>query len=97
TVKRAGSDHLYNLGVAATSMFLEPGTSAMLINDGTYWLVCQPTPLPQTYFVDEYGADPTGTSSSNTAVAAAVAAMGSNPGILEFGAGKYLLSATTTV
>lgn len=97
TVKRAGSDHLFNLGATATSMFLDPGTSALVFDDGTYWLVLHNTPVPPTYFVDDYGADPTGTTSSNTAVAAAVAAMGSNPGVLEFGPGNYLLSATTTL
>jgi len=78
-------------------MYMEPGTSALLINDGSYWLVQQNMPVAAVYYVDDYGADPTGTNSSNTAVANAVTAMGSNPGVLEFGAGNYLLSATTTL
>lgn len=92
-----GDAKLYNLGAPATAMYLEPGTSAMLLNDGEYWLVRQNTPTPPTYYVDDYGADPGGTTSSNTAVAEAVSAVGSNPGVLEFGPGEYLLSATTTL
>jgi hypothetical protein len=96
TVHGAGSDDLYNRATVM-SIYLEPGTAATLLNDGTYWLVRRNTQVPQTYYVDDYGADPTGTNSSNTAVANAVAAMGSNPGVLEFGPGDYLLSATTTL
>lgn len=45
------------------------------------------------YYVDNYaGADPTGATSSDAAVAAARAAMGTSPGVLVFGAGTYLLT-----
>ncbi|QBC87402.1 hypothetical protein [Mycobacterium avium] len=50
----------------------------------------------KTYFVDDYGADPTGATSSDAAVAAAMAAMGASPGILAFGPGTYRLSETMT-
>lgn len=49
------------------------------------------------YFVDEYGADPTGVHSSDSAVADALAEMGTAPGILVFGVGNYRLSQTITL
>lgn len=52
----------------------------------------------KSYFVDDYpGADPTGTTFSDSAVDAAITAMGSNPGILKFGAGTYKLNTTKTL
>lgn len=49
----------------------------------------------QSYFVDDYaGSDPTGTSPSDAAVAAAIAALGVNPGVIEFGQGRYRLNST---
>lgn len=65
-----------------------------------------PTPGPpgargpagwDSYFIDNYGADPTGESSSDAAVTAAMTAMGGNPGVLVFGAGTYRLSNTMTL
>lgn len=50
-----------------------------------------------TYFVDDYGADPTGTASSDAAVTAAIAAMGTSPGTLLFGPGTYRLANTITL
>ena len=44
------------------------------------------------YYVDDYGADPTGATFSDTAVAVARAAMGTKKGILVFGAGTYKLA-----
>ncbi|OMC55384.1 hypothetical protein A5747_13405 [Mycobacterium sp. IS-836] len=49
------------------------------------------------YHVDSFGADATGTVHSDAAVAAALDAMGSSPGILQFGIGKYTLSQTITL
>jgi hypothetical protein len=43
-------------------------------------------------FVDNYGSDPTGTNFSDTAVAAAVAALGSSAGSIVFGPGTYKLN-----
>lgn len=43
------------------------------------------------YHVDDFGADPTGGTLSDNAVAAARAAMGNNPGIMVFGTGTYQL------
>ena len=53
--------------------------------------------IKTTYYVDNYGSDPTGQSSSDAAVQAALTAMGANPGVLRFGSGVYLLSQTVTV
>lgn len=50
-----------------------------------------------TFLVDSFGADPTGSTASDTAVAAAITAMGTSPGILEFGVGTYLLNSTKTI
>ena len=47
--------------------------------------------LPKIYLIDEYGADPTGVADSNQALIDAYTAMGSNPGIIEFGIGTYKL------
>lgn len=45
-----------------------------------------------TKFVDDYpGSDPTGATPSDTAVAAAIADLGTSPGIVEFGSGTYRL------
>lgn len=45
-----------------------------------------------TKFVDNYrGSDPTGRKPSDAAVAAAIADLGTDPGIVEFGAGTYRL------
>jgi hypothetical protein len=49
---------------------------------------------PTLYYIDNYGADPTGVSSSDAAVVAAKAAMGSSPGTLVFGPGNYVVSTT---
>ena len=46
----------------------------------------------KTFFVDDYGSDPTGAVASDTAVAAAIAALGAGPGVVEFGAGTYRLN-----
>lgn len=46
---------------------------------------------PKIYHVDDYGADPTGATESNQALIDAYEAMGSNPGVIEFGVGTYLL------
>lgn len=43
----------------------------------------------RSYHVDAYGADPTGATFSDTAIADAVTAMGSDPGVLQFGSGTY--------
>lgn len=48
---------------------------------------------PSVFHVDDYGADPTGATSSSQAVADAYAAMGSSPGVIEFGIGTYRLTA----
>lgn len=45
------------------------------------------------YRVDDFGADPTGATFSDAAVAAARTAMGDDPGVLVFGIGEYRLSA----
>ncbi|OBF44810.1 hypothetical protein A5719_05385 [Mycolicibacterium peregrinum] len=48
--------------------------------------------LGSTKFVDDYrGSDPTGRKASDAAVAAAIADLGSDPGIIEFGPGTYRL------
>jgi hypothetical protein len=44
--------------------------------------------------IDDYGSDPSGVAFSDTAVAAALTALGDNPGILEFGVGTYKLNTT---
>lgn len=44
-----------------------------------------------TFFVDDYGADPTGAAPSDAALEAARAAMGTEPGIIAFGVGTYLI------
>jgi hypothetical protein len=44
---------------------------------------------PKVYYVDDFGADPTQAAFSDTAMAAALAAMGSNPGIIVGGEGNY--------
>jgi hypothetical protein len=49
----------------------------------------------KTFYVDDYGADPTGSTFSDTAVAAAVTALGSSAGTIEFGPGIYKLASTT--
>lgn len=46
---------------------------------------------PKVYHVDDYGADPTGATESNQALIDAYEAMGSEPGVVEFGVGTYLL------
>ena len=43
------------------------------------------------FFVDDYGADPTGVAPSDAALEAARAAMGTEPGIIAFGVGTYLI------
>lgn len=58
--------------------------------------------LPYVYtgpeiHVDDYGADPTGDSLSNSAVTAALAVMGDSPGTLSFGPGTYRLSTTISL
>ena len=45
--------------------------------------------MPKKYFVDDYGADPTGVQWSDAAVSAARAAMGNDPGLIVFGVGTY--------
>lgn len=53
------------------------------------------TASAQSFFVDNYpGSDPTGATASDAAVAAAIAALGTNPGVIEFGQGKYRLNST---
>ena len=47
-----------------------------------------------TYSVNSYGADPTGATASDAAVAAAITAIGVHTGIIEFGAGIYKLNNT---
>lgn len=51
----------------------------------------------KTFFVNDYGADPTGAAASDTAVAAAITAMGTGRGTLEFGKGIYRLDSTKTL
>lgn len=46
---------------------------------------------PKVYHIDDYGADPSGVTDSNQALVDVYAAMGSNPGIIEFGIGTYKL------
>jgi hypothetical protein len=46
---------------------------------------------PNIYHIDDYGGDPTGATDSNQALIDAYTAMGSGPGIIKFGVGKYLL------
>ena len=43
------------------------------------------------FFVDDYSSDPTGATASDVAVAAAISALGPDPGIIEFGVGTYRL------
>jgi len=43
--------------------------------------------------IDDYGADPTGTTASNQALIDARAALGDSPGVIEFGVGTYKLTA----
>lgn len=45
-----------------------------------------------TYLIDDFGADPTGATPSDAAIAAAISVLGDNPGILEFGPGIYQYS-----
>lgn len=52
---------------------------------------------PTQYYVDNYGADPTGVGFSDTAVAAAITAMGTGAGTLVFGAGTYKLNSTVSL
>jgi hypothetical protein len=53
------------------------------------------TASTQSFFVDNYaGSDPTGATASDAAVAAAIAALGTNPGVIEFGQGRYRLNST---
>lgn len=47
--------------------------------------------LAKQYFIDDYGADPTGVNDSNQALIDAYTAMGSNPGMIVFGVGTYKL------
>lgn len=47
---------------------------------------------PRLFHVDDYGADPTGETFSDEAVAAARAALGSDPGLIVFGVGTYKLN-----
>lgn len=51
----------------------------------------------KTIFVNDYGADPTGTTASDTAIASALAALGTNKGIIEFGTGTYRLNSSKTL
>jgi hypothetical protein len=53
--------------------------------------------MTNPYLVDAYGADPTGASASDTAVAAAIAALATDHGIVEFGIGTYRLDSTQTL
>ncbi len=48
----------------------------------------------KTFFIDDYGADPTGASASDTAVTAALADLGTSRGIIEFGVGTYRLDSS---
>lgn len=50
-----------------------------------------------SFLVDAYGADPTGKLASDTAVATAIAALGTSPGVIEFGIGTYRLDSTKTL
>jgi hypothetical protein len=52
---------------------------------------------PWVYYVDDYGADPTGAAFSDTAVAAALTALGTQPGTIKFGVGTYRLNNTITL
>lgn len=48
----------------------------------------------KTYSVNDYGADPTGAAASDSAIAAAITAIGSGKGTIEFGVGTYKLNST---
>ncbi|USN97118.1 MAG: hypothetical protein H6797_00725 [Candidatus Nomurabacteria bacterium] len=47
--------------------------------------------MPKQYFIDDYGADPTGVNDSNQALIDAYEAMGSEAGAVVFGVGTYKL------
>jgi hypothetical protein len=56
------------------------------------WLNLKTAIYPdRIFFVDDYGADPTGAAPSGAALEAARAAMGTEPGIIAFGVGTYLI------
>jgi hypothetical protein len=71
-------------------------TTARNINgvafDGTANVTIPAGATPKFYRVDDYGADPTGVASSDTALASAMTALGANPGTIVFGVGTYKLT-----
>jgi hypothetical protein len=48
----------------------------------------------KTFYVNDYGADPTGATASDAAIAAAIAALGTGMGIIEFGTGIYQINSS---
>jgi hypothetical protein len=62
------------------------------LSSGVQSTLAAVNPANATYYVDNYGSDPTGAAFSDTAVGAAFTAMGSNPGIIVFGVGTYKLA-----
>lgn len=84
--------------LASGEFGFESDTGGVKIGDGTtQWLslpyiASDPVSAPAVHYVDRYGADPTGVTSSDAAVAAARTALGTSPGVIVFGVGTYLLT-----
>lgn len=85
------SNTITNIGLASLSATGTPSSTTFLRGDNT-WVAGSSITPSWVFNVDNYGADPTGAADSSTAVASAISALGSNPGIIEFGAGTYRLN-----
>lgn len=87
-----GSTSLSGAGIEQTANKNANSGYAGLTSTGVVAVTQGGTGTPnhvQGYWVDAYGADPTGTGYSDTAIAAAVTALGANPGAIVFGPGTY--------
>jgi hypothetical protein len=89
-ITATGASAVVRLGAGANRSVLKADSTQ---TNGLRWAAAP------TFHVDDFGADPTGTAFSDTAVAAAITAMGTSPGILEFGGGgsTYKLNNTMTL
>ena len=65
------------------------GTGQTLTSSGTSTTAWRPS---LTIKINDYGADPSGAAASDSAIAAAMTALGTSAGVLEFGPGTYKLS-----
>ena len=87
TLSNIGIASLSASGTANASTYLRGDNSWAAVSSGSDWV----------YLVDDYGADPTGAAASDVAIASAISALGSNPGVIEFGVGTYRLNSSAVL